>query len=97
MEPSLREMRLGSISRGIIIAVLIGGYAWVSKQPAASLTATFLVAAGLQLAVLAIRRFVAHERQPLALFIFELIADGATVLLFALGVFGGIYKAAAGA
>jgi hypothetical protein len=96
MDPSAREMRLGSISRGIIIAAMVTGYAWALKQPAASLTAAFLIAAGLQLAVLAIRRFVARERQPLALFTFELIADGATVLLFALGVFGGISRAAAG-
>lgn len=95
MEPSAREMRLSATVRGIVITALIAGYAWVSHLPTVSLAATFLIAAGLQLAVLAIRRFVAPDRQPLALYVFEVIADGVTVLLFALGVFGGISKVAA--
>jgi hypothetical protein len=97
MDPSTREMRLSSMTRGIVITVLIAGYLWVSKQPAGSLTTALLIAAGLQLVVLAVRRLVAPETQPMALYVFELLADGATVLLFALGVFGGIFKAAAGA
>jgi hypothetical protein len=86
---------MSSAVRGIVIAVLIAGYAWISKQPAASMTAALLTAAGLQLAVILIRRFVAAEQQPLALYIFELVVDGITVLLFALGVFGGIANIAA--
>jgi hypothetical protein len=81
--------------RGIIIAMLIAGYAWISRQPAASMTASLLIGAGLQLAVILIRRFVAADQQPMALYIFEMVADGATVFMFALGVFGGIANIAA--
>jgi hypothetical protein len=91
-EESPREMRLSGAVRGLLIGVLLTGYTVVSKQPGASLTATFLIGAGLQLAVIVVRRWLPAERQPLVVYIFELIADGATVLLFALGVFGGIMK-----
>ena len=90
MAESVREMRMSSAVRGTIIAILIAGYAWQFKQPAMSLSMSLLVAAGLQFVVIVIRRFVTADQQPLALYIFEMIADGATVLLFALGVFGGI-------
>jgi len=50
----------------------------------------FLVGAALQLAVILIRRFVPADMQPEAIYIYEYVADGASVLLFALGVFGGI-------
>jgi hypothetical protein len=36
------------------------------------------------------RRMVPAEELPRALYIFEMIADGVTVLMFALGVFGAI-------
>jgi hypothetical protein len=94
MDESPREMRLSSTLRGLIIAAFIAAYTWISNQPAASLTESLLVAAGLQLAVIAIRRVVAADHQPLALYIFEFVADGVTVLLFALGIFGGILKVA---
>lgn len=88
------ELRLSSTLRGFIIAALIAGYAWFSKQPGTSLAASMLVAAGLQLAVVVIRRLVPPDRQPQAIYIFEMLADGVSVLLFALGVFGGILKTA---
>ena len=72
--------------------MLIAAYAWFSRQPGASMAAGLLVAAGFQLAVIVIRRVVPANAQPMTLYIFELIADGASVLLFALGVFGGIAK-----
>jgi hypothetical protein len=40
-----------------------------------------------------LRRFVPAARQPQAHFAFEMIADAATVLMFVLGVFGGIMRA----
>jgi hypothetical protein len=92
-----REARMSSTVRGTVIAILISGYAWIFKQPAASMTVALLMAAGLQIVVLLIRRFVAAEEQPLALYIFEMVADGVTVLLFALGVFGKISGMAAAA
>jgi hypothetical protein len=80
--------------RSTFIAVLIAVYSWVSNQPAASLTSAFLIAAGLQLVVILLRKLVPPHRLPQAMYVFELIADGLSVLLFALGVFGGILKVA---
>ena len=53
-----------------------------------------LIAAGVQIMVIALRRFVPADRLPQAMYVFEYIADGVTVLLFALGVFGGIARTA---
>ena len=86
------ERRFSSGARGVLIAVLIGIYAWLMREPAGSLTVGLLMGAGVQIVVLALRRFVPADRLPQAMFVFELIADGVTVLLFALGVFGGIAR-----
>ena len=91
---TVRPPRLGVGSRGLIIAVMIAAYAYVMDQPGASLTSSLLVAAGLQLLVIVIRRVVAGEAQPFVMYVFELLVDAATVLLFALGVFGGIINVA---
>jgi hypothetical protein len=90
MNDSPRDLRLSSNIRGTFIAVLILVYAWFSNEPGVSLKATFLVAAALQLAVIAMRRVVPVDELPRALYIVELIADGVTVLMFAVGVFGAI-------
>ena len=90
MDPAPREMRLSSAVRGLIIGGLIAGYAYALHQPAATFTVALLIAAGLQLAVLLLRKFVAPYLMPQALHVFELLVDGATVLLFALGVFGSV-------
>jgi hypothetical protein len=90
MDYSSREVRVSSTMRSLFIAAAILVYAWVSKQPGVSLKAAFLVAAGFQLAVIAIRRLVPPEELPRAYYILEIIADGVTVLLFALGVFGSL-------
>lgn len=84
------KQRLSSGGRGVFIAVLIGLYGWFMREPAGSLTVSLLIAAGLQIAVLALRRFVPADHLPEAMSVFEMIADGLTVFLFALGVFGGI-------
>ena len=89
-----RVPRLGDGSRSLIIGVMVAAYAYVMNQPGASLTSTLLVAAGLQLMLIVIRRVVAVEAQPFVIYLFELFVDAATVLLFALGVFGGIIKVA---
>ena len=57
-----------------------------------SLKSAFLVAAGLQLAVLVLRRVVPPEQMPEAMHVFELLVDGGTILAFALGVYGGILR-----
>ena len=78
-----------------MIAVLIGIYGWIVREPAGSLSVSLLIAAGVQVLVLAVRHLVPADRLPQAISIFELIADDVTVLLFALGVFGGIARATA--
>jgi len=45
--------------------------------------------------VIMLRRWVPPEGQPAAMYAFEMIADGITVLMFALGVFGSIHGVAA--
>jgi hypothetical protein len=94
-DESARSARVGTAIRGIFIAVCISGYAWVFHQPMASWKSTFLVGAGLQLLVIVLRRVVRPEHQSQAMYVFELLVDGATVLMFALGVFGGILHGAA--
>lgn len=84
--------RLSSTIRGVIIGALIAAYAYVVGQPGASFTVTLLVGAALQVMVLLLRKFVPPALQNQAMQIFELAVDAATVLLFALGVFGGILK-----
>lgn len=95
MNHSPGELRLSSGIRGGFIAVLIGIYGWITREPAGSLVVSLLIAAGVQLAVIAIRRWVPADRRPQAMYIFEYLADGITVLLFALGVFGGIARTTA--
>jgi hypothetical protein len=85
-----RDPRVASWMRGVFIAALILAYGWFVKLPQASMTASFLVGVLLQGAIMVVRRFVPAEVMPQAQDIFEMIADGVTVLMFALGVFGGI-------
>lgn len=91
-DESVRDARGGAAIRGIFIAVCIAGYAWIFHQPMASWKSTFLVGAGLQLLVIVLRRVVPAENLPQAMYIFEMLVDGASVLMFALGVFGGIVR-----
>ena len=79
----------------MIIAVLIGIYGWFTRAGEGSLTVSLLVAAAVQLVLIAVRHLVPADRQPDAMSVVELIADGVTVLLFALGVFGGIARTTA--
>lgn len=62
MEQTPRQMRISSGLRGVLIALLIGAFAWVGAAPGGSLTVSLLI--------------------------------GATVLAFALGVYGGILRQA---
>jgi hypothetical protein len=90
-------MRLSSRVRGVLITALIAGYGWLFSQPQGSYAEGLLIAALLQVAVILLRRWVPPDAQPVALYVFEMIADGITVLLFALGVFGSINRMAAAA
>jgi hypothetical protein len=90
--PEERDMRRGAAIRGFYIAALIAAYGWFMHQPAATYTTSFLVAIGLQVGLVILKRFVPADQLPRALYTYETIADGATVLLFAIGVFGGIAR-----
>ena len=92
MDDSPRAIRLSSRVRGVIITALIAGYGWAFHQPRASFVELLLVGAGLQVAVLLLRRWVPGEVQPQALYVFEMIVDGITVLLFAMGVLGSLAR-----
>jgi hypothetical protein len=92
MDYSSRDVRVSSAMRGVFITGLILVYTWFSKDPGVSWKVTLLVAAGLQLTVIVIRRLVPRDELPTALYVFEIIADGVSVLMFALGVFGSIAK-----
>jgi len=78
--------------RGVFIALLIGVYGWVSKESLVSWKASFIIAAGLQLVVIVIRRMAPAKDLARTVYLFEMIADAITVLLFALGVFGSIAR-----
>jgi len=86
------ERRFSSGGRGVVIAAMIAFYGWFMHVPAGSSRVSLLAAAGVQLLVITLRRFVPADRLPQALYVFEYIADGVTVLLFALGIFGGIWR-----
>ena len=85
-----RDLRVASWIRGIFIGALIVAYGWFVREPQASLTASFLVGLVLQVVIVVARRLVPAGALPQAQDVFEMIADGVTVLMFALGVFGGI-------
>jgi hypothetical protein len=90
MDETPRQMRLSSRVRGVLITALIAGYGWLFSLPQGSFAEGLLIAAVMQVAVILLRRWVPRDTQPAALHVFEMIADGITVLLFALGVFGSI-------
>jgi hypothetical protein len=85
-------MRLDTTTRGIIIAVLIAISSWALKQSGGSLGVALLIGALVQVAVLIARRFVPPDAMPQTVYIIEMIADGVTVLLCALGVFGAVSR-----
>jgi hypothetical protein len=87
-----RQMRLSSTVRGVIIGLLLAVYAWLTQRPGVSLGASLLIAAGLQGLILLLRKFVPPDRMPGVVWTLEVIADGATVFLFALGVYGGMFR-----
>ncbi len=90
MNESPRALRLRSSARGIVIVVILFVYGWLVRQPQGAFIEGLLIAAALQAGVLLARRFAPVARLPQAVYILELLADGVTVLLFALGVLGGI-------
>ena len=85
-------MRIDSRIRGVTIAALVAAYGWMFKLPQGSFAEGLLIGAALQVIVIVLRRWVPPEGQPVAMYVFEVIADGITVLMFALSVFGNIYR-----
>jgi uncharacterized membrane protein (DUF441 family) len=91
-EETARKLRVDSRVRGVVITALITGYGFLFHQRQGSFVEALLVGALLQVAVLLVRRWVPPEGRAVALYTFETIADGITVLLFAMGVLGGIVR-----
>ena len=87
------QMRRSTLYGGILISLCIGGYAWVFHKPGVSFAGMFLVGVALQVLALVVRRFVPPDRLPTAMYVLDLLIDGATVFVFALGVYGGILNA----
>jgi hypothetical protein len=92
MDLTPAQMRRSSLYRAVLIALCIGGYAWVFHKPEASFSQMFLVGVLLQGLALLVRRFVPADRLPHAMYVLDLLIDGATVLVFALGVYGGVLR-----
>lgn len=88
-------MRIDSRLRGAAIAAMVAAWGWLFDQSQGSFAEALLIGAALQLIVIVLRRWVPAEGQPVAMYVFEMLADGITVLMFALGVFGGIHRVAA--
>ncbi len=80
------------MARGAIIAAMIVAYGWINGLPQASFTQMLIIGVLLQFLVILIRKFVPADQMARAQEVFELVADGTTVLCFALAVFGGITK-----
>ena len=95
MDESPHQERLGSWTRGIFIAALIVAYGWFIGHPQGSFAEMFVVGAAIQILVIVVRKLVPSEHHAQAQYVFELVADGVTVLVFALGVMGGIARTAA--
>lgn len=87
---SPRRIRGSSQLRGFFIAVLLAAYGFMVSQGSQFFVASLLIAAGLQIAILLGRRFAPAYLLPQVIDLLELLADAATVLLFALGIFGAI-------
>ena len=85
-----RDLRRGAAFRSAVIAVMVALYGWFMHLPAAPLKQTFLIAAALQLLLIVLKRLVPADQLPQALNTYETVADGITVLLFAVGVLGRI-------
>ena len=107
---SLDSLRLADAARGIVITVIaavIGYFVLAPSGRAVSrFTMSMLVVGGcLQAAIVFARPLLARfERahglegqvSPMAIHVSTLLADGLTVLLFALAVFGGIARSESG-
>jgi len=94
-----RELRLDSTMRGWIIGfgVVACGFFW--RTSGGGILQMLLTGLGLQALLFLVKRAVgAYERRigaegelaPLAVYVFELLVDAGTVLLFALATFRGI-------
>ncbi len=101
MDDTPRQMRLSGAVRGAVIGYGIAAYFWFFPQAGAAsgVVKMLLAGIGLQIVAFVLRRLVVrYERAnglegqvtPQAMYIFEMIADGVTVLLFALSTYLGV-------
>ena len=86
------KSRMGLAGRGVVIGLFILAYGFLTNYPQASYTWMFLLGAALQIAILLVRKFLPPDQGARAQDIFEEIANGITVLSFAIGVFGSIAR-----
>lgn len=90
MEKPTRKSRMGLAGRGLVIGLFILTYGFLTNYPQASYTWMFLLGAALQIAIICARKFLPPDLAARHQDILEEIANGITVLSFALGVFGAI-------
>ena len=95
MDQTPHPERLASWWRGIFIAALIVAYGWFVGHPEGSFAKMFVAGAAIQILLILVRKLLPALWSAQAQYVFELLADGVTVLVFALGVIGGITAASA--
>ena len=83
-----RSLRLSATVRGLLIGALFGAYYYVGFLPEGHFRASLIIAAVAQFIMLVVTRLVPAGQVHLSLYVIELLADGATVLLFALAIVG---------
>ena len=90
IENAPRKDRISSLGRGFFIGAFVAVYGLFTNYPQASFTWMFLAGAGMQLAVLFVRKFLPPDLRDQFQEVFEYLADGITVLSFAIGIYGSI-------
>jgi hypothetical protein len=97
-EDEARQLRLSGPTRSALIAYGIAAFAFIVPQSATGSRTMLVVGIAVQVLLLAARwlaKRYAAELAPTTVSITELIADGVTVLLFALATYQGILGYAA--
>ena len=83
-----RSLRFTATVRGLLIGTLFAAYFFLGLLPEGHFRASLIIAAVAQFITLIVARTAPAGRVHLSLFVIELLADGATVLLFALAIVG---------
>jgi hypothetical protein len=92
-EGEARQLRLSGPLRSALIAYGIAAFAFIVPESSTGSRTMLIVGIAVQLIILLVRllaKRLGDELAPTAIAIAELIADGVTVLLFALATYMGI-------